>query len=231
MKKILVLALLFSFCTAQSQLKYGLKAGPAMSSVFQDFDDTEYDFSVGTKISWFVAAVADYQFHRNWGLQFELNYSQLGYKKNYIPSPTFPISGSNIISDEVEKNGDIHLIAIPIQLKYLANKNFNVSGGINLGYILAAKEKGISDFGTAYSYNYFEEEDLSFGNTKANRLYFAVHFGAEYQFKNNLFIDARYNAGITDVNIPPTEVSTTLMNYFQLGIGYRFSKKVKKENN
>ncbi|MFV0339369.1 MAG: hypothetical protein ACK5MA_01885, partial [Parachlamydiaceae bacterium] len=80
-----------------------------------------------------------------------------------------------------------------------------------------------SDAGKSYQYDYFEDDK----NNTANRFYLAFNFGAEYRFQNNFFIDTRYQAGITDLNVPPTELSKTLMNFFQLGIGYRFYPKKK----
>ncbi|TPV33431.1 PorT family protein [Paucihalobacter ruber] len=95
------------------------------------------------------------------------------------------------------------VLLIPVLLKYKPNERFGLLAGPQFDYLL-------------------NEED----SEGLKRLGFGLAVGASYDITDNVIIDARYSFGLSDRiddlgDFDGFDVKAKL-NYFQIGLGYRF---------
>lgn len=146
----------------------------------------------------------------------------LGFQGEYFFSPKFSVQaefamaglGANNIPLKVqyanknyEGNLDLHLgtYAIPLGLKFYPSPKFALLGGLNFGFVTLASTK-------------VENEKVRFRDLeKGNHSFF---LGGEFKIYKNLFFDARYNIGLSNLSVEPS--ATTKNNYFQIGLGWYF---------
>ncbi len=113
-------------------------------------------------------------------------------------------------------------VLIPVSAKYFISENFSVSAGASFGLILSAKSKTVADvsFGLVpgFELSGSDESDIK---DQVNTLNIAPFLGVEYAFENGLFIDARYNYGVS--NLAKDSGDGKLTNSFlQVGVGFKF---------
>lgn len=51
---------------------------------------------------------------------------------------------------------------------------------------------------------------------------FGLFLGADYNLYKGLFVDARYSFGLTNMIKNPVNDEKLKMNFFQIGLGYKF---------
>lgn len=51
---------------------------------------------------------------------------------------------------------------------------------------------------------------------------FGLFLGADYKVYKGLFVDARYSFGLTNMIKNPVDGEKLKMNFFQIGVGYKF---------
>lgn len=133
----------------------------------------------------------------NFGVQLEANYSR---------------QGTGVIADDGGSAGSIQIdyITIPVILKLYGTPRLSFFAGPQVGLLLSAKQKMQGD----------PEVDVKeqFKSTD----FYAV-FGSEYKFANGIFINARYNLGLSNIIdqdvLPDSEFKN---RYFSFRIGYAF---------
>ncbi|HSR60409.1 MAG TPA: porin family protein [Robiginitalea sp.] len=104
-------------------------------------------------------------------------------------------------SIEGAEDADITYLNVPLMLKYYIVDGLNVQAGPQIGILLDAEG------GT---------EGLKSSN-------FVLNLGAAYEFPMGVFIDARYNLGLSNIAEDDPEFDASLKTKgFQLGVGYRF---------
>jgi hypothetical protein len=131
------------------------------------------------------------------GLQLEANYAQLG---------------TGVIAQDGSSAGSYQLdyITIPIVIKLYGSARLSFFAGPQVGILLSAKSRSSTQ----------DEIDIK-DQLKKTDIY-AV-FGAEYKFTNGIFVNARYNIGMTnlvDEDVSPDQELKT--RYFNFRIGYAF---------
>ncbi|MGG7036213.1 MAG: porin family protein [Flavobacterium sp.] len=92
----------------------------------------------------------------------------------------------------------LDFISIPIMAKYYVTKNLNIQAGPQIAFVAGGDD--VKD------------------NVKSTD--FRLGFGAAYELDGGLFIDARYNMGMTDIS--DTDGFEVKTQSFNLGLGYRF---------
>jgi opacity protein-like surface antigen len=133
----------------------------------------------------------------NFGVQLEVNYSR---------------QGTGVISDDGQSAGSIQIdyLTIPVLVKLYGSPRLNFFVGPQVGLMLSAKQKMQGD----------PETDVKEQFKKTD--FYAV-FGTEYKFANGVFINARYNLGMTNIVdedvLPDSEFKN---RYFSVRIGYAF---------
>lgn len=133
----------------------------------------------------------------NFGLQVEVNYSA---------------QGAGVINDDGSTAGSYQLdyITLPVLVKLYGSPRLSFFAGPQAGFLISAKTKISGDPETDVK-DQFKTTD-----------FYAV-FGTEYKFANGIFINARYNVGLTNVvdedEMPDTEIK---QRYFSFRLGYAF---------
>lgn len=160
-------------------------------------------------------------------------YNNVGY--NYEDKTSFNLPEGKTEYKVVDEL-DASLLTLPLSLKYYLNIVFDVSAGVNLGYFISAKDTYSVTYtpelppnylSHSQTYDVFKEDEW---NSKPSRFYAGPFVGAEYNFNNGFFIDGRYNLGVLDMKYyqdPDYDKykDSEKINYLQIGIGYKFSKK------
>ncbi|HLW42651.1 MAG TPA: porin family protein [Flavobacterium sp.] len=150
------------------------------------------------KIGFHVGAVAEIKFNDKFSLQPEVLYSAQG--------------GQLKENSDIKMNNDY--INIPIMAKYYFVEGFSVELGPQVGFLMKSELKG---------------NDGSVDTKDAHKsIDFGVGVGLAYDLPMGLFVNARYNIGLSkineDIEAGPITVETDDVknSVIQIGIGYKF---------
>src|SRR5690606_6265830 len=200
MKK-LVLAAVAVFAIGNSAFaQQEVKFGPKAGVNFSNISGLD---NAEMKTGFHVGAVAEIKFNEKFSIQPEVLYSAQGAKFTYNNS-------------EVKWNNDY--INIPIMFKYYLVDGFSVEAGPQVGFLTKAEQEGT--FG-----GYTGTSDVK-DNYKS--VDFGVNFGLAYDLSSGLFVNARYNLGLSKIgedykigNIT-FEAADHKNSVVQVGLGYKF---------
>ncbi|MTG98868.1 MULTISPECIES: porin family protein [Myroides] len=201
MKKItlsLVAALAIGL-TANAQtpdVKIGAKAGVNFANI------NGSDANGDTRTAFHIGAVAEIFINEKFSIQPELLYSAQGMKfddiDEYYNDNTF-ITTSNTYTTKLD------YITIPVMAKYYIFQGLNVQAGPQFAFNVAAKSAG---------------EDMK---DVIKTFDFGLNFGLGYELPLGLFVDARYNLGLSNVTKKIEGETLKAKNgVFQLSVGYKF---------
>ncbi len=198
MKKVILAAFVLGTITtavAQQQVKFGPKAGLNFANL-SGLNDSEM------KTSFHVGAVAEIKFNEKFSIQPEVVYSAQGTKY----TETFPVLGT------VETSLNNDYINIPILAKYYIVDGFSVEAGPQVGFLMKSESKveGGSGSVTTDSKDNFKSTDFGLG------------LGLAYDLPVGLFVNARYNLGLSDIRENTSAGDAVKNNVIQVGIGYKF---------
>ncbi len=198
MKKVILAAFVLGTITtavAQQQVKFGPKAGLNFANL-SGLNDSEM------KTSFHVGAVAEIKFNEKFSIQPEVVYSAQGTKY----TETFPVLGT------VETSLNNDYINIPILAKYYIVDGFSVEAGPQVGFLMKSESKveGGSGSVTTDSKDSFKSTDFGLG------------LGMAYDLPVGLFVNARYNLGLSDIRENTSAGDAVKNNVIQVGIGYKF---------
>lgn len=234
MKKILLTS--FMLCTVfafSQEIKFGAKVGLNLSNLRGDYPTgiDEHNSKIGFQIGGF----AEYEINDNLILQPELLFSTqgntYGYKDYY---------GGGSYYDGADYNLKLNYLNLPVILKYKIIEKLSIDFGPQIGYLMSAKTKiDITEDSRDPSQNYSVEIDMlndetyNFGGTtirtkaSANRLDFSINLGLSYDITEKIFLQGRYNLGLSTVDKNSTNGTNTNSwnmknSVFQLSAGYRF---------
>lgn len=229
MKKILLVSALSLFGVMNAQVKFGVKGGYSLSNLkVKNFGGVSPD----AKSTFYVGGVLEGKVSDKVRLQGEILYSSLGAKIDYKES-----YGGYFIN--IENKTNLGQISLPLSVKfYPNNEGFAILGGVNLGFIVSAKEKNeishnlpVSTANIPYI-NYITSQNGKKDIRDEFKTFdFAPFIGLEYNFSNGLFLETRYNLGVVNLSdigadeiagVVVSEVPKAFNRYWQLGIGYKF---------
>lgn len=199
-----VLLAVSSFLNAQKTpdkpISFGVKGGYTLSNM------KIYDTSLSSKSSFYAGVVAEYPLSPKFGIQGEIQYTQLGGKDVY---PWFVVMNQQIIyMGDRTYDYQINQIQVPMSLKYYFIPNFSVSAGINFGFTASTKIVVKDNTGNTY-------EDAA-DNDGIKKMMIFPFLGTEYKINKHIFVDARYNFNFFETSSPVN------IGFFQAGLGYRF---------
>lgn len=204
-----------AFSTVQGQEKnLGVKAGVNYTNLTSQMEpDPVFGFHVGL--------TSEFKIAPDFTLQPELLYSMEGARSEISYSEEeFTFS-----SDQKIKLGYINL---PLMAKYYVRPGFSFQAGPQLGYLVSAKNEFevYSNFSEDFMMDESGTVDIKDELTKFS---FGLNFGLGYEFYNNLFLQARYHIGLTDISNFGEEMEDLegeldeLKNKgFQVSVGYKF---------
>jgi opacity protein-like surface antigen len=234
MKKIILTSFMLCSVFAFSQeIKFGAKIGLNLSNLRGDYP-TGID-EHNSKIGFHIGGFAEYEINDKFTLQPELLFSTqgntYGYKDYY---------GGGSYYDGADYNLKLNYLNLPVIVKYKIIEKLSIDFGPQIGYLMSAKTKiDVTEDSRDPSQNYSVEIDMlndgtyNVGGTtiqtkaSVNRLDFSLNLGASYDITEKIFLQGRYNFGLSTVDKNSTNgASTNSWNMknsvFQLSAGYRF---------
>ncbi len=226
MKKLMmIVAMMVAAVSANAQFEPGtFSIQPKLGGIGSFLSNTpDYNLNVpdskqkisleaGANAGVLIGAEAEYQLTEKFSLGLGLNYAQQGtgwddYDKE-INNVKVSIKDAKVALDYLN---------IPLVGNIYLFKGFAVKAGVQLGFLLKAKEIATCEMKKgAVTLKYEPEDDIK---TYCNKVDFSIPVGVSYQFKVPVVIDARFNIGLTDVY--KDEASKN--GVFQLTVGYKFA--------
>lgn len=205
-KVILTVAAIFAFGFANAQeVKYGVKAGLNLSTLTGDVED------VKSLAGFHAGGFVEIKLMDKFAIQPELLYSTQGAKSEYS------ISEDGFIGRGEEKV-KLGYLNLPVMAKYFVAPGFSIEAGPQVGFLLSAKNEydySVSGFGITESES--GETDIK---DSTESIDFSLNVGAGYEFNQNIFVQARYNFGLTNV---AKDTDGSIKNgVVQVSIGYKF---------
>ncbi|KGO85055.1 hypothetical protein Q765_18100 [Flavobacterium rivuli WB 3.3-2 = DSM 21788] len=205
MKKIILSAALlmavgFS-AKAQEDVKLGIKAGVNFANFGGDVEDAD------SRTGFHAGVVAEFKLSENFSIQPELLYSQMGSK--------FEASGSFAgVAYSLEQTSKFDYLSLPILAKYYIIEGLSIEAGPQVGYLLSAKNE-VKGSGS--------DELLTSGDVKdgSKSVDFGLAGGLAYDLPMGVFFQARYYAGISNVNDGDGDLDVK-NSALQLSVGYKF---------
>jgi opacity protein-like surface antigen len=214
MKKILLSAILLAtgFANAQ-EIKFGAKLGLNISNFSGDLTDAKS--LIGAQLGGFDEIKITDKF----AVQPELLFSMQGSKTSYSETDV------NYSYSENSKN-KLNYLNIPVLAKFNVSEKFALLAGPQFGLLMSAKQDfDITETISGVTDNYSESVD-------AKNFYKSVamsfNLGAAYSFTDNIFVDVRYNLGLSNISKDFTDEfgdsysADIKNNVIQFSVGYKF---------
>lgn len=219
MKKILLASAIALFTGLNAQTTFGVKAGYALSKL----NSNENDFEMGgiegglkSKSGFYIGGLVEHKFNNKFAIQGEVEYANLGGKAEVsMPGIT------------VTEKMNLNRIIIPVSARYYATPELGIYAGPYVSFKTSNKVKfemsgpnaGMADPSGIREGERYVERYL---NDTLKSTDFGLFLGADYAIYKGLFVDARYSFGLTNMIKNPVDGETLKMNFFQLGVGYKF---------
>jgi len=227
MKKFFAITLIFigfAIGANAQNLTFGLKGGLNIATIANM--NVDYQQSGGgridteSRLSFNVGAFAEYKFNRYFGISPEIVYSRQGVN---LPC-NIPIASNTYISKFALR---LNYINVPILAKIYPFKWLSVDFGPQIGFLTATKTVVRMEMGGTT-----EETTNSKGFKGAD---FSLGMGLTFNLCKYIFMQGRYNLGLTDISKKETSGGAFQINngkshtnsVIQLGLGYRFGCKKK----
>lgn len=225
MKKITLSAIaLMAFAFTQAQdLKFGVKGGVNFANLNVDFGGVYGDYGVygfddnyKMKIGFNVGAFAEYKFTDKWAIQPEVLYSLQGSKREFKD-----------VDGDYDVKSNLSYVNIPIMVKFYPIPKLYAEAGPQIGVLVNAKYKASEKI---YGNDVNEElEDNKDAKDDFKSIDFGFNIGAGYEFTENLFVNLRYNIGLSDIDDTPDPDGEdyfydlkTKNSVLSLSLGYKF---------
>lgn len=216
MKKILLASALAFFAGMNAQTKFGVKAGYALSNLTSNEDLDAFEGADGglkSKSGFYAGALVEHKFNSKFALQGEVQYANLGGKVE--------VSALGIT---VTEKFNFNRIVVPVAARYYATPELGLYAGPFVSFRTSTKVKIDVSGGIA------DQEILNAGENALEKTFddnlksteFGLFLGADYNVYKGLFVDARYSFGLTNMIKDPVNDEKMKMNFFQLGLGYKF---------
>ena len=112
-------------------------------------------------------------------------------------------------------------MAVPVTANFYIWRGLALHAGVQFGYLTSARMEG--------EVTYDNDGDYTFSFSRGcksdyNKFDFSIPVGVSYEWGNHLFLDSRFNVGVTNVNKEKTYEGKDIQNVtFQLTLGYKFN--------
>ncbi len=212
-----VLVLLFTVLTAASlsaqKTTFGAKAGLNFANVVDGTDSELFKSRTG-----FVGGFyANFGLTNNLSIQPELLYSSQGSKFKIDGITKDPSSG--YLFENLKFTYKTDYLNIPVLLQYKITGGLYLQAGPQISFLVSQKVKIEAEAIYDSGFTFLGNPDSTEEKTNVNKSFdFGLATGLGYKFNSGLSIDARYNAGLTNIiNEGTTERKNGV---FQISIGY-----------
>lgn len=189
--------------------QFGIKGGMNVSSLSEDAALSDQGSKIGFNAGVFLnAPIAE-----NFSVQPEVLYNNLGSKVTLADQT---INGNDYTAEYARH---LDYIAVPVMFQYNATPEFYLEAGPQFSFLVDARDK----YKTTKNGSTTDSETHSLNKDNFNTFDFGVGIGAGYWFTPNLGINARYNAGLSDI-YKNNNGDAVRNNVFQVGLAYKFAK-------
>ncbi len=196
-------------------IKIGAKAGVN----FSNFSGGEADTKM--KTGFHVGGLVEIFINEKFSIQPELLYSSQGAK---LKTQTMEIiEAANKLNAKVDLKMTLDYINVPIMAKYYVAEGFSVQAGPQIGILVKAETvlkttASINGINVPLPAEYNETED---SKDDVKPIDFGLNFGVGYELPMGIFVDARYNLGLS--KLPEDKNDDKSKNaVFQFSVGYKF---------
>jgi hypothetical protein len=153
----------------------------------------------------------------------------LGKHFSFRPELNYILKGGTEKDEDAKAKLTLNYLELPLHVVYNVNTTSGVFfAGAGPSFSLGVSGKSKYEDGETGD----ETEKINFGNTEDDDLKpleIGVGVLAGYQFMNGFFVDARFNAGLTN-SFPDDYDDAKFRNmYFGIGVGYMFNNARKKK--
>jgi len=194
---------MFTSVSAQ-KIKYGSKLGVNIANIIGDETD-----DLNARTSLHAGVIAEIMISDEFSFQPELLYSAQGTKSDYSET----LDGVTFHFTSVK----LEYINVPLLAKYYIVEGLSLEAGPQVGFLITANrefEKTVNEETET------GEEDII---DEIKGIDFGLNFGLGYQLASGIFLDARYNLGLSNIN--DFEGADELKNQnrvLQISLGYLF---------
>lgn len=205
MRKIITSVFLITlslYANAQQEVKFGPKAGV-------NFANLSNVSKAKMLPGFYIGVVAEIKLTAKFSFQPELVYSSQGAKNEYSETKMG-------ITYKHHNHDKLDYINIPLLAKYYIMNGFSVELGPQFGFLIKAESKD-----EISGNNTITEETRDFKN-EVNSFDFGIGAGLSYDLPSGLFINARYNFGVTKVGKSGEYYKDATNAVIQAGVGYKF---------
>ncbi|HET8837591.1 MAG TPA: porin family protein [Flavobacteriaceae bacterium] len=190
MKKIIsIIAVFIGLNTYSQEINFGAKAGVNFASIAGDDAD-----GLNNRTSFHVGFLAEIPLAPKFSLQPEIQYSAQGATAK---GRVFTTEGTFSYEAKIK----LDYINLPVMANYSITDKFSLQAGPQIGFLVSAKaEAEVSDGMETGSAAESTKDDFK-------AVDFGIGFGAEYEFANGLFLNARYVLGLTNI-LKPIDITS-----------------------
>lgn len=203
MKKsgITLIVLFFSVIGLHAQnpsdiIQFGVKGGVNLASLSSDkYENTKM------RTAFYAGVLIEIPYSEHFSVQPELIYSAQGGKVK--------------LTDLVTATKQFDYIQIPIMAKYYVAPGLSLQLGPQIGFRVDES----LDYNDITLYDGMGIPWITDVKYDKNDIDFSIAAGIGYKFDMGIFLQARYNYGVTDVDPDPIRITNSVI---QLGVGYLF---------
>ena len=205
-KLVLGPALAVSSLTFAQQ--FGIKGGMNVSSLSNDAGLEDSSSKIGFNAGVFLNA----PLAANFSIQPEVLYNNLGSK---VTLTDFDINNDNYTAEYARH---LDYISVPVMFQYNATPSFYLEAGPQFSFLLDARDK----YKSTKNGSTTDSDTRDLNKDAFNTFDFGLGLGAGYWITPKLGINARYNAGFTDI-YKENNGDSVKNNNFQVGLAYKFN--------
>ena len=247
MKKIILTSLMLCSVFAFSQeIKFGAKVGlnnsnlkgnyPAFNEATTGAD--EANLKNKSVIGFHIGGFVEYQINEKFSIQPELLLSTQGNKVEFTTTYfEFSDGTGEKDTETLTQRPKITYINLPIMFKYKVLDKLSIEFGPQIGYVISGKStwkfEGTDDDSEEIEIDLLNDGTYEFlGATLQvkkglKRLDYGLNIGASYDITEKLFVQGRYNLGLSTIDDNSTNGTDTkswdLKNsVIQISTGFRF---------
>ena len=205
-KLVLGAALAVSSLTFAQQ--FGIKGGMNVSSLSNDAGLEDSSSKIGFNAGVFLNA----PLAANFSIQPEVLYNNLGSK---VTLTDFDINNDNYTAEYARH---LDYISVPVMFQYNSTPSFYLEAGPQFSFLLDARDK----YKSTKNGSTTDSDTRDLNKDAFNTFDFGLGLGAGYWITPKLGINARYNAGFTDI-YKENNGDSVKNNNFQVGLAYKFN--------
>lgn len=169
---LVLLVLISTNLLAQNEIKFGAKAGVNLTGFHTGQSANTYNvlFNIG--------GLAELQLSNMFSLHVEALYNKKGGLYHVMTPQFFSIDTK------------LDYIDIPIQAQFEFIKNLSIDFGPQIGFLINSKGEVVNSRNN-------NRQEVEFNNM--NKIDLALNGGLTFRFNENLFLQARYSYGLTEI--------------------------------